>query len=413
MIQTQDLTFSRSVAAPPGEVSRAFTHPTLLRDWLCDAAASEARPGGHLFLNWRFVNGPQGYSVAGTYQQITPEQVIFTWHGSGDPGPTTVTVICADEDGQTRASLVHSGLGEGPEWEALARRWAVEWPAALENLQSVLEKGVDLRQARRPRLGIWMDELSAEKAAELGAPGGQGVLLEETVEGSGAEAAGLQKDDVLVSLNGVALAGPESFGLALKGLQAGDRPEVVFYRAGERRAVALELGSSPTPEPPPSPAELADRVRANNAEMLESMRAKLSGLSEEAAARRPSGPDDWNALELAAHFILMERDYQSWVADMLNDQPVEDDLAMRPNVTPRLKALVERMPRIEPAGGQPGLLGELALAMEETAAMLAALPAALVERKHLYQRVAGWALVLAPSHYTGEHKDQFERVSGQ
>jgi hypothetical protein len=104
-----------------------------------------------------------------------------------------------------------------------------------------------------------------------------------------------------------------------------------------------------------------------------------------------------------AHFVLMEHDYQSWVADMLNDTPVEDWLQMRPNVQPRITALTARLSTL------PALLEELERAQEETAAMIESLPASFTrDRQHLYRRAALWAVENVPSHYYEEHKEQFQ-----
>jgi hypothetical protein len=229
----------------------------------------------------------------------------------------------------------------------------------------------------------------------------QGVLLNSTAEGSGAHAAGLQKGDVLVSLNGVALRDPGSFPNALQGLKAGDRPLVEYYRGPEKHTTPLELGVFPIPELPPDASGLAARVRQLNTEVTAALRAQLEGLSETQAARRP-GQDEWSVHELVAHFILMERDYQSWAADMLNDTPIEDYLQMRPNVTPRISALIRRF------GTLPALLGELELAREETVALIEALPPDFVrDRKHLFRRLAQWELEIIPGHYFDEHQEQF------
>lgn len=399
MPETRSLTFTRTIQAAPAEVLRGFTHPTLLRDWLCDAASAEARPGGHLFLTWR-----QGYQVMGRCTLLDlPGRLAFTWLGAGDPGQTQVTVTAEPRgEGQTLLTLAHSGLGEGPAWEILAARWRQEWPAALENLQSLLETGIDLRQARRPRLGIWYGELTERAAQRLGLPAPEGVLIEGTGEGSGAREAGLQKDDVLVSLNGVPLRGPDSFGEALFGLNAGDSPLVEFIRGGQKHSAALRLGVLPTPEYPATAAALAGQARGLYRDELAALRAQLNGLSEERAARSPA-PGEWSVREIVAHLVLTERDYHAWVADMLNDLPVEDDLRMSPNVTPRIQSLVRRIPTLA------GLLEALEAVLEETAAMLAALPESfLQQRKHLYRRAAGWAIEATPGHYAEEHRDQIQ-----
>jgi uncharacterized protein YndB with AHSA1/START domain len=398
MSQTRSLTFTRSVRAAPPEAFRAFIQPTLLRDWLCDSAAANPTPGGHIFLTWNL-----GYQVMGRYTRLeSPSALTFTWLGTGDPGQTQVELAFEPDGEATRVTLTHSGLGESPAWDLQAARWNQEWPAALENLRSVLETGIDLRVANRPRLGIMMDRLTAEAANRLNLPATEGVLLHATAENSGAQAAGLQKDDVLVSLNGVPLLSPDSFQQALHGLKAGDTPPVEYYRGGEKHTVQLRLGNFPVPQFPESAAALAETVRALHVEELANMRAKFAGLSAQQAALRPR-EGEWSVREILAHLVLTERDYQAWVADMLNDEPVEDDLRMSPNVNPRVEALAARMPALD------DLLNELAAALEETAAMIAALPERFIrDRKHLYRRAAGWAIEVTPTHYSQEHLGQIQ-----
>jgi uncharacterized damage-inducible protein DinB len=130
--------------------------------------------------------------------------------------------------------------------------------------------------------------------------------------------------------------------------------------------------------------------------------AKLfEGLSESEAERRPA-PDAWSIKELVAHLVACERDFQSWVADMLNDNVVGDSLEFRPNVNERLRVMVERF------GTLAALMQELSRSQAETAALLAALPDAFVARKHLYRRVAEWMLLYVPIHYREEHWGQMQ-----
>ncbi len=399
MSETRVLHFEQFVKAPPEEALRAFTHPTALRDWLCQAALSEARVGGGISLHWH-----DGTFTSGTFKRInSPAGLAFSWNGYRDPGESLVTVSCAAQDGGTLVTLDHQ-VGSGAEWDKTAQGLSKHWPEMLENMQSLVETGIDLRQARRPRLGIIYDEFNAEKAAQLGTPVNEGVLLHGTAENSGAQAAGLLKDDVLVSLNGVPLRDPNSFDVALAGLKAGDRPAVEYYRGAQKVTVPLELGSFPTAELPASPAELVAQVRETFKRVSGEMSALLAGLSDEQAGRRPS-EKEWSPKQMVAHFILCDRDIQSWVANMIMDNEVPNSLQFQPNVDERLDALVARL------GSLDALMGEMALANGETCALLAALPEKFThQRKHLYRRVAEWMLEVFPSHFDDEHGDQFKRT---
>ena len=46
------LTFEQTIQAPIDQVYRAFTNATALREWLCDTATVDARPGGRVYLAW-------------------------------------------------------------------------------------------------------------------------------------------------------------------------------------------------------------------------------------------------------------------------------------------------------------------------------------------------------------------------
>jgi len=377
-----------------------FTHATALRDWFCNAAQTDARTGGRIYLGW-----DSGHYVSGTFIALEPgKKIAFTWDGRGEPEPTKVQVTFKAKNGGALITLTHSGIGSGSKWANTRHGIEHGWPEGLENLQSVLETGVDLRFARRPRLGIGIDEFSAEIAVRLGVPVKAGIRLSGTAEGTGAHAAGLQKDDVIVKLNGKPAVDFGTLGQALQGLKAGDKPKLVFYRGQEKRTVPLELSRFPILDVPATGAELAETVRKTHAEIEAGFAQLVEGLTEAQADHRPA-ENEWSVKELIAHFIATERDYQSWVADMLNDTPVNDFLEFRPNVTPRLRVMTSRF------GTLAALLEELRRAEAETVDLLAALPASFTQhRKHLYRRAAQWRLEVTPGHFHDEHGEQFRRT---
>lgn len=393
-VKTQTLKFTRTINAPPAEVFRAFTHPTALRDWLCNAAQTDARKGGRLYLWWN-----DGVFASGDFTALEPnKKIAFTFHHSREPEPTRIQITLASQNGGTTVTLKHT-VGVGKKWAGTVRAATAAWLGALENLQSVLETGVDLRYARLPRLGILVGDFNAEIAAQLGAPVTQGIRLEGTFEGTGARAAGLQKDDVMVKLGGKKAVDFPSLTRALEGHQAGDKVPVVFYRRKEKQTAIMELSRRPIPEVPSTAAELAEAARKLYADRQADITKRLEGVTEAEAGRKPA-PNEWNLKELVAHFIACERDLQSWVAQMLNDREVGDSLEFRPNVTLRLDGIVARYPTL------PALLEELKRADDESVALLAALPSGFVARKHLYWRAALWITQVIPSHLPDEHGEQ-------
>ncbi|MHB0988397.1 MAG: SRPBCC domain-containing protein [Bellilinea sp.] len=377
-------------SASPAEAFRFFRHETALRDWLCERASLNARINGEFYFLF-----PNGYTALGKLIAYAPDRRLeFSWLALPEGGQSKVEVTIAETDTGADVTIIH----QSPDQTARQK-----WPDWLENFRSALEEGIDLRIARRPRLGIMIDEFNPEIAKRIGVPVQQGLRLGGTAEGSGAHAAGLLKDDVIVSLDGHPVSDFDSLGLPLQSLHAGDQPEIIFYRGPVRHTVPLTLSSFPIFKSPP-PAEMARQYRKNAGEILAAWAAQLAGISEEQAAKQPA-ENEWSAREILAHFTLCERDYQGWVADMVNDTPVEDWLQMRPNVTTRIQSLVKRLNSL------PALVQELAAAQEETADFLEHLPDTFVnQRKHLYRRVAQWALETVPSHYYDEHKEQIENA---
>ena len=377
-------------SASPAEAFRFFRHETALRDWLCDRAYLNARINGEFYFLFQ-----NGYTIQGKLMDYIPDRRLeFSWLTLPESRQSTVEVTLSETATGTEVAIAHHNPDE------TARQ---KWPDWLENFQSVLEEGIDLRIARRPRLGIMIDEFNPEIAKRIGVPVQQGLRLGGTVEGTGARAAGLLKDDVIVSLDGHLVSDYDSLSLPLQSLHAGDQPEIVFYRGPVQHTVPLALSSFPIFKSPPA-AEMARQYRKNAGEILAAWAAQLSGVSEDQAAKQPA-ENEWSAREILAHFTLCERDYQGWVADMVNDTPVEDWLQMRPNVTTRIQSLVKRL------GSLPAFLQELAAAQEETADFLEHLPDSFVnQRKHLYRRAAQWALETVPSHYYDEHKEQIENA---
>ena len=74
LTQTPTLRFTRTVDAPTTEVYRAWITPSALRDWLCDAASVDPRPGGRAYFWWN-----DGTYSAGVFKDLArAERLVFT-----------------------------------------------------------------------------------------------------------------------------------------------------------------------------------------------------------------------------------------------------------------------------------------------------------------------------------------------
>ena len=310
-----ELTFTQAVDASPKDVYYAFATTQGWRDWLCDSARFEGRPGGSYQLAWS-----NGWYAAGTVRECTrPERVALTWFGKGDPGPTDVTVELKGKNGGTTVELHHSGFGQGDDWQKVHEEAGKVWQIGLENLESIFTSGEDLRITRRPMLGIGLNDFDEKIAKELGVPVTNGIRISQVLEGMGAERTGLQPNDVIVELNDKAINGFADMTVALDGQQAGDVVTVVVYRGAERIKVEMELSRRPLEEFPLDPAAIAERLRKINTEIMKELRTLFKGVSEGEAEFNP-GPDEWSAKEILAHLILSEQQFlQSAIAELICD----------------------------------------------------------------------------------------------
>lgn len=386
MAKGESITVGRRVGAPADEVFRYFTNPTFLREWLADAATARSEEGGRLYLGW-----DDGYGVVGNFTALTPgKRVAFTWLGTRDPGASEVDVTLRGRKKGTEVTVTHAWPG-GKKWGKFGRAAEREWERSLENLQSVMETGEDLRFTRRPMLGVMIDaEVTHELAARRSLPVDHGVLLGGVVEGMGAEAAGLAAGDVVVAIGGRRLTGFPSVAAALQGRRAGDTVAVAFYRDGEERTTEMALSGRPIPEIPPTAAALAEYVAGLYGWVDAELAGCFEGVSEEEAAARPA-PHEWSAREVVAHLLDGEGDGHASIAELVQggervgDGPYENsDLRVR--VTsgsyPTLADLLAAHRRLE---GQ-------------TVALLAGLPEDFVARKGSYWRLA-YGFTQARPHY--------------
>ncbi|MFM8321032.1 MAG: SRPBCC domain-containing protein [Chloroflexota bacterium] len=373
------ITFERLIQADPQQVTAAFTNAAALREWLCDVATVDPRPGGRMYLAWN-----SGYYAGGEYTSVQPgRQVEFVWFGRDDPNRSEVIVTCRPEAQGTRLELEHALPEESQDWARVAAEIEKGWGESLENLASVLETGIDLRLARRPMLGITLNDFTPEHAAAQDVPVTQGVRIDDLVPGMGAEAAGLQRDDVIVAMDGRPVANFNDIAGLLANKRAGERLPVEVYRGPQRLSLEMELSARPLPEVPWSLKELAAQMRTAQGQAAAEIQAFLSGVSDAQASYKPAA-NEWSVKDVLAHLLNSERGYQQYVADLVCGQERwADDYAG--NLDAQVKATVATYASLA------ALLEALLTAFQETAHLFAFLPHTLLERKGAYWRLAAGA----------------------
>jgi len=92
-------------------------------------------------------------------------------------------------------------------------------------------------------LGVYVTDLTLEKARELKTPGEYGVLVVEVAEGSPAARAGIKENDVIIEFHGVRVEGEVQFGRLVRETPPGRTVSLKLVREGEMREVKVTLGS--------------------------------------------------------------------------------------------------------------------------------------------------------------------------
>ena len=387
-----------AVNATPEVAFAAITSALDLSGWLCNEARCEVRPGGMFELWWN-----SGYAVRGKVKKVDrPHLFSVSWLGSGEQRETSVTFTLADLATGTEITVQHGGFGQGAKWAAAMEESRKGWASSLKNLAHLVDTGIDLREASRPMLGVFLGEQpNAERLAQERSAAMPGVYLAGVIDGLSAQAAGLKAHDLIISVGGMPTPGDRSIAATLQGHVAGDHVEVVYMRGNERHSVSLELKPRPMPDLPFDIPSLITVLRERYARVNATIEHALAGASEDKAARSPTA-DGWSAKQIMAHLCATERLQHyiiatAWVGDQVLNTPGN------PTAAP---AVVAAVLSLEPTAA--GLLRQLRREEEMTLALFAAIPPEMAANRARVRRTAAETYRLFD--HIDEHVEQFQQA---
>ncbi|MDB5570317.1 MAG: Protease Do [Hyphomicrobiales bacterium] len=121
-------------------------------------------------------------------------------------------------------------------------------PASMVKVVVASAKG-GAQQVRRPWVGAAMQAVSKEIADSIGMDRPTGALVSEIIPQSPAEAAGLKRGDVIVSVDNVTVTDPEAFGFRMGTRELGGAASLGVLRNG--KPVSLQVRLQAAPETPP------------------------------------------------------------------------------------------------------------------------------------------------------------------
>lgn len=97
------------------------------------------------------------------------------------------------------------------------------------------------RAARGHYIGVTLDSVARETASQLALDRDQVTLITHVYTGTPAERAGLQKYDVITSIDGAAPASPASVRAAIRAKRAGEELRLGVVRAGQPLDITVTI----------------------------------------------------------------------------------------------------------------------------------------------------------------------------
>jgi serine protease Do len=94
-------------------------------------------------------------------------------------------------------------------------------------------------------LGVQMSDISLEQATSLGIFAAKGVVVSSVLPGQPAARGGVQKQDVILSVNNTPVESPRDVTRMIGGLEAGKVVHLIILRKGKTMQLSLPLGTRP------------------------------------------------------------------------------------------------------------------------------------------------------------------------
>ncbi len=97
-------------------------------------------------------------------------------------------------------------------------------------------------------LGVQTEEVTKENFSKFGLSGVRGVAVENVVEGSPAQTAGLQNGDVIVKFNGEEITSVRKLTRLIGEVAPDHQAKIIVFRGGSEREITATLATRPTPK---------------------------------------------------------------------------------------------------------------------------------------------------------------------
>src|SRR5215210_7726311 len=119
--------------------------------------------------------------------------------------------------------------------------FAIPSDTAVSVADQIIENG----RAVHPYLGVYLSDLTEETADKFGSPVDSGALVEKVEPGGPADAAGIQRGDVVIAAGSEDVRSSGDLISALRDYQPGDTVDLTVLRNGDKSRIQVNLAESP------------------------------------------------------------------------------------------------------------------------------------------------------------------------
>jgi len=141
--------------------------------------------------------------------------------------------------------LTGKGNNLNPTWSAAGT--PIEVPQVKASREE-LEEEILLNEKGSPWLGVYMQEVTPEIAEHFGLEKVEGAIIGDIIVGSPAEEAGLQRGDIIFSVNGKKVYTPQELADTIGDMKVGDKAEMKMVRDGKEISLIVKIGKKPSEE---------------------------------------------------------------------------------------------------------------------------------------------------------------------
>ncbi len=124
----------------------------------------------------------------------------------------------------------------------------INFAVPINEIMRVLPQLVSKGKVTRAWLGVFIQDLTPDLAAQFGVETGSGVLVADVIPGSPAEKAGIQRGDIITAVDGKPVHNTNELQLEIMYRNPGDKVVVELIRGGKTLSLQVVLGERPKEE---------------------------------------------------------------------------------------------------------------------------------------------------------------------